>query len=152
MFVLIGSQIRQGRSRQLHRGLGGALSSASGSQQRTAQQQLQHQPKLSTSASTSAVSGDGASEELREGVQYMTSEQSTATAWDTPRPKLGTWPNIEPGVGRPDVVQPPEPSVFVKERKMPIIGGVSDADLISEYDRIRGTADLNDNSAWTSGL
>ncbi|GIL73296.1 hypothetical protein Vretimale_4880 [Volvox reticuliferus] len=138
MFALIGSQLRRGRSDQLHRGLGGALSSGSCSQQRMA---------MSTSTSISAASADGASEERREGAQYMTSEHSTASAWDTPQPKLGTWPNIEPGVGRPDVVQPPEPSVFVKERKMPIIGGVSDADLISENDRIRGTADVNDNSA-----
>ncbi|KAG2442382.1 hypothetical protein HXX76_002468 [Chlamydomonas incerta] len=74
----------------------------------------------------------------------------TASAWRTAQPRLGTWPNAEVGVPRPDVVSAPEPSIFVKEAKLPIIGGVTDTTAIEEYDRIKGTADLNDNGSFTS--
>ncbi|GLC50890.1 hypothetical protein PLESTB_000443400 [Pleodorina starrii] len=151
MFAMLSSQLRRDRGGQLRRGLGGALSGAGTQQQ---QQQPNQQQRFFTSSSARSAAGGG-SEDRREGsgqLHYMTSEHSTASAWEAHQPKLGTWPNAEPGVPRPDVVQPPEPSIFVKERKMPIIGGVSDADVIAEYDRIRGTADLNDNSSWTSGM
>ncbi|KAG2448145.1 hypothetical protein HYH02_006730 [Chlamydomonas schloesseri] len=74
----------------------------------------------------------------------------TAGAWQTAQPRLGTWPNTEVGVPRPDVVAVPEPSIFVKETKLPIIGGLTDTTAIEEYDRIKGTADLNDNGNFAS--
>ncbi|EFJ41708.1 hypothetical protein VOLCADRAFT_98304 [Volvox carteri f. nagariensis] len=116
MIAVIGSQLRRDCGGQLRRGLRSALAS-SGNQRQQCRQ-------LSTSTALRAAaaggnSGNSGPEERREHeMQYMTSEHSTASAWDTAQPKLGTWPNIEPGVGRPDVVQPPEPSVFVKIRKL----------------------------------
>ncbi|PNW85555.1 hypothetical protein CHLRE_03g192150v5 [Chlamydomonas reinhardtii] len=74
----------------------------------------------------------------------------TASAWRTTQPRLGAWPNAEPGVPRPDVVPAPEPSIFVKETKLSIIGGLTDTDAIEEYDRIKGTADLDDNGSPTA--
>ncbi|KAG2487954.1 hypothetical protein HYH03_013533 [Edaphochlamys debaryana] len=85
-------------------------------------------------------------------METMVAHSSTADAWNADKPRLGSWPNIEVGVPRPDTVTAPEPTIFVKETKHPIVGGYTDTDLIMEYDRVRGTSDLNDNASISSAF
>lgn len=52
----------------------------------------------------------------------------------TLRLPLGAYPNIEPCVARPDQCILPEPSEKLKSTKQPIIGDITDADVIDQFD------------------
>ncbi|KAJ9510499.1 hypothetical protein V8C86DRAFT_2937439 [Haematococcus lacustris] len=84
---------------------------------------------------TSAVSQLPA--EVAPAGRHLMSTEPFLTS-ESHRPRLGTWPNLEPGVDKPGQAAAPQPHREMLETKNVLVADYSDADEIAEYDRVKG--------------